>query len=77
MSGGALSPVNSWSSEIAYYSQRKALTVMDKNIKVVQHDPVAFLGGMQLGAMIFCGENRNDSYGALMLVTCTLPAIPK
>ena len=65
-SKGALVPVNSWSSEMAYYSERKALTVLDKNLHVVQHDPSSFLGDRKLGAMIFCGENRNGIYISLI-----------
>jgi hypothetical protein len=63
---GALVPVNSWSSEMAYYSERKALTVMDKNIPLVQHNPASFLGDRKLGAMVFCGENRSDIYAVLI-----------
>jgi hypothetical protein len=64
--GGALVPVNSWSSEMAYYSERKALTVMDGNIHLVQHDPTSFLGDRKLGAMVFCGENRTVIYRKLI-----------
>jgi hypothetical protein len=65
-SKGALVPVNSWSSEMAYYSERKALTVMDNNIPLVQHDPASFLGNRKLGAMVFCGENRTVVYAELI-----------
>ena len=65
-SNGALVPVNSWSSEMAYYSERKALTVMDRYISLVQHDPVSFLGDRKLGAMVFCGDNRATKYSELI-----------
>jgi hypothetical protein len=63
---GGLVPVNSWSSEMAYYSERKALTVRDGNIHLVQHDPASFLGDRKLGAMVFCGENRTSIYAELI-----------
>jgi hypothetical protein len=63
---GALVPVNSWSSEMAYYSERKALTVRDSAIHLVQHDPASFLGDRKLGAMVFCGENGTGIYAELI-----------
>lgn len=65
-SKGAIVPVNSWSSEMAYYSERKALTVEDGNIHLVQHDPASFLGDRKLGAMVFCGKNRTSIYAELI-----------
>lgn len=65
-SKGALVSVNSWSSEMAYYSERKALTVTDNNISLVRHDPASFLGNRKLGAAVFCGENRNVVYAELI-----------
>jgi hypothetical protein len=63
---GSIVPVNSWSSEMAYYSERKALTVRDGNIHLVQHDPASFLGDRKLGAMVFCGGNRTSIYAELI-----------
>ena len=42
-----------WSSEIAYYSQRKALTRKEGSSRLGD-DPAAFLGGKKVGAIVFC-----------------------
>ena len=42
--------------QFVYYSQRKGLTVDRFWEERVRGDPAAFLGGKQLGAMVFCGD---------------------
>ena len=45
-----------WSSEIAYYSERKSFTVPRwfKKYDVAWNKPETFLGGKELGGMIYC-----------------------
>lgn len=56
VSYGGLEPVVGWSSEIAYYSGRKALTLADntRHLEHVWTDPARFLGEKDLGALVFC-----------------------
>jgi hypothetical protein len=52
-----------WSSEVAYYSDRKSFTVPDwfKEYDSVFNDPAAYLGGEELGAVVYCmSGNRNS-----------------
>jgi hypothetical protein len=73
MSTGSLKPVSAWSSEIAYYSERKSLTLADSKSSAWA-DPAVFLGGKQLGAMVFCSPKKNrqryaqliEKYGATL-----------
>ena len=53
-SHGSAYPVASWSSEIAYYSQRKSFTVEKWFEKRVGEDPASYLGRKSLGSMVFC-----------------------
>jgi hypothetical protein len=46
--------------EIAYLSQRKGLTVPDYKEELVGDDPAAFLGGKELGAMVFCATKDKE-----------------
>ena len=55
-SKGSTYPVASWSSEIAYYSQRKSFTVEKWFENRVEEDPASYLGGKPLGSMVFCGR---------------------
>ena len=45
-----------WSSEIAYYAQRKSFTVpgWSNKYETVWKEPTSFLGGKELGAIVFC-----------------------
>ncbi|WGD28369.1 hypothetical protein AncyloWKF20_11115 [Ancylobacter sp. WKF20] len=56
-----------WSSAVAYYSERKSLTLpawaTRANIERVFADPQAFLGDRPLGGIVFCA-NRAADYGA-------------
>jgi hypothetical protein len=57
---GAARPLISWSSEIAYYSQRKSFTVEKWFEKRMQNNPASFLGGKQLGSIVFCSKLTED-----------------
>ena len=46
--------------EIPYLSQRKGLTVPDYKEELVGDDPAAFLGGKELGAMVFCATKDKE-----------------
>lgn len=65
-SRGSKYPISAWSSEVAYYSERKSLTVSDDLPPYVLEDPRAFLGDKTLGAIVFCG-NTNLIYFRQML----------
>jgi hypothetical protein len=56
-----------WSSEIAYYSQRKALTRKEGSSRLGE-DPAAFLGGKKVGAIVFClpKDVNMDRYERIM-----------
>ena len=56
-----------WSSEIAYYSQRKALTRKEGSSRLGE-DPAAFLGGKRVGAIVFClpRDMNTDRYERIM-----------
>ena len=45
-----------WSSEIAYYAQRKSFTVPGwfEGYDMVWKEPTSFIGGKKLGAIVFC-----------------------
>jgi hypothetical protein len=58
MSTGSLKPISAWSSEVAYYSERKSLTLADAESSAWS-DPAAFLGGKSLSAMVFCSPKKN------------------
>jgi hypothetical protein len=63
MSTGSLEPISAWSSEVAYYSERKSLTVAD-NAKEqrVWSEPASFIGDKKLGAIVFCSTANRDRY---------------
>jgi hypothetical protein len=46
----------SWSSEIGYFAERKALAVPDwlRDYEAIWADPARFLGATELGALVFC-----------------------
>jgi hypothetical protein len=63
MSTGSVIPISAWSSEIAYYSERKSLTLDDGANKRVWSDPALFVGDKKLGAIVFCSTQQNrDRY---------------
>ncbi len=51
-----------WTSEYAYYSERKAFTVpyWFNDYWKIWDDPASYLGGKNLGAIVFCGQQIND-----------------
>jgi len=53
-----------WSSEIAYYAQRKSFTVPGwaKVYDTVWKDPASFLGGKELGAIVFCTYRNKPTF---------------
>ena len=56
-----------WNSTIAYYSQRKALTVPNWAIyDAAWQNPSAFLGGKQLGALVFCPGGKGVNFKRIM-----------
>ncbi|HVT45784.1 MAG TPA: hypothetical protein VMT00_15500 [Thermoanaerobaculia bacterium] len=63
---GPSHPVTTWSSEIAYYSERKALTVEDGFEPHVWHDPASFLGGKELGAIVVCAREDRARYNEVI-----------
>jgi hypothetical protein len=52
--------IDGWSQEIPYLSQRKGFTVPDYKEHLVGDDPASYLGGKQLGAMVFCSTKNKD-----------------
>jgi hypothetical protein len=64
-----LRPVLGWSAEIAYYSERKSITLGRYTAgDVVWDDPASRLGGKALGAMVFCyrDEMSIEQYNRLI-----------
>jgi hypothetical protein len=59
MSTGSVRPISAWSSEIAYYSERKSLTLTDGANRQVWSDPALFIGDKKLGAIVFCSTQQN------------------
>ena len=59
-------PVVSYSSEIAYYSRRKAFTVEDSFESRIWDDPAFYLGGKELGAIVICAEYNLDRYAPII-----------
>jgi hypothetical protein len=66
LSNDAAEPVVSWSSEIAYYSRRKAFTVEDSFESRIWDDPASYLGKKELGAIVICAENDLDHYAPII-----------
>jgi len=66
LSNDAAYPVVSWSSEIAYYSRRKAFTVEDSFESRIWDDPASYLGGKELGAIVICAEDSLDRYAPII-----------
>jgi hypothetical protein len=62
---GPAYPVISWSSEVAYYSQRKALTVEEGSEESFGDNPASFLGGKALGAIVFCSRDNIQRHRGL------------
>jgi hypothetical protein len=56
----------SFCPEIPYFSQRKGLTVPDWKEHLIENDPLPFLGGKRLGAMVFCSVANKDRYNHLI-----------
>jgi hypothetical protein len=71
---GPASPIISWSSEIAYYSQRKSLTVK-KGAERYVTDPRSFLGGKELGAIVFCANKDEPRYKSMIARFSSEPAL--
>jgi hypothetical protein len=65
-SRGSLFPISAWSSEVAYYSERKSLTVSDEADEPTWSDPASFLGPLSLGAMVFCSADERDKYNRII-----------
>jgi len=65
-SRGSVFPISAWSSEVAYYSERKSLTVSDEADDTTWSDPASFLGDKPLGAMVFCSGAERDKYNRII-----------
>ena len=66
MSTGSVEPISAWSSEIAYYSQRKSLTVSTSANRQAWSDPALFIGDKELGAIVFCSTQNRDRYEQIL-----------
>lgn len=59
-----------WSSELPYYSQRRALMGRDEALDNPEmRASVTQLSGYKLGAMVFCTQTKSDSDGIFRLTT--------
>lgn len=66
MSTGSVEPISAWSSEVAYYSERKSLTITDSARAQFWSDPAAFIGNKELGAIVFCAMQNRDRYEQIL-----------
>jgi hypothetical protein len=66
MSTGSVEPISAWSSEIAYYSERKSLTVSTSANRQAWSDPALFIGDKELGAIVFCSTQNRDRYEQIL-----------
>ena len=66
MSTGSVESISAWSSEIAYYSERKSLTLSDGVNEQVWSDPALFIGDKKLGAIVFCSMQHRDKYEQIL-----------
>lgn len=66
-------PVVSYSSEIAYYAQRKAFTVEDSFEEKIWNDPASYLGDKKLGAIIVCEGHELARYAPVIRKYDTRP----
>ncbi len=65
-SRASLGPISAWTSELAYYAERKSLTVPDEWLENLKWNPVGYLGDSKLGAVIFCGKDWHTKYADLI-----------
>jgi len=59
---------NDWSSEFAYYSHRKSISVPHWFIDTdrIYLEPTKYLGGLELGAIVFCGYEDPQQFSKVI-----------
>lgn len=58
--------LSSFCPEVPYFAQRKGFTVPDWKEHLVEDDPAAYLGDLELGAMVFCSTKEATRYNRLI-----------